>query len=145
MHFFPLLEFSFKHKQYFMGHDVWRLPEQFINRLGELSQGNLCTELADTVNRVQAIINSSDDHVWIITDQVMGVHSNTMAEQLLKGVKFRSLVHERLAGSSLSQVGTNVERRVLSSIPGIFAITEKEAFVELLTMDGKLDGIGFFW
>ena len=145
MHFFPSLRFISKYKQYFIAHDVWRLPPQFISRLGELSQGNLSTELAETVNGIENLINSSDDHVWVITNQGMAVHTKAMIERLSKGVKFRSLVPENVIGSSQIHIfSKNVERRVLSSIPGLFSMSEKEAFVSLLSMDGKVDGFGFF-
>jgi len=144
LHFFPSLEFIFKHKQYFLVHDVWKLPYQFISRLGEISQGTLCTEVAETVNRIENMMQSSDDYVWVITDQAMGVHSNVMAERISKGVKFRSLINESINPSQVRVFGKNVDRRVLSSIPAIVVITEKEAFVSLLSMDGKLDPSGFF-
>jgi len=145
LHFLPTFEFIFKHKQYFLVHDVWQLPPQFISRLGELSQGSLCTELAETVNRVEKMIQSSNDYVWVITDQVMSVHSNVMTERISKGVTFRSLIHKRLVKSSqINLFGKNVERRILSSIPGVVVITEKEAAIGLLTVDGKLSHSGFF-
>jgi len=145
LHFFPSFEFIFKYRQYFLVHDVWKLPYQFISRLGELSQGTLCTEVAETVNRIETMMHSSDDYVWVITDQAMTVHSNAMIERISKGVKFRSLIHERLIDSSQVRVfGKNVERRVLSSIPALVVITEKEAFFSLLSLDGKLDPSGFF-
>ena len=145
LHFFPSFDFIFKYRQYFLVHDVWQLPYQFISRLGELSQGTLCTEIAETVNRIENMMRSSEDHVWVITDQVMAVHSNVMTEQISKGVKFKSLIHERLIHSSQVKLfGKNVERRILASIPGLFSITEKEALVSLLAMDGKLSPSGFF-
>lgn len=145
LHFLPAFEFIFKHKQYFLVHDIWQLPPQFISRLGELSHGSLCTELAETVNRIEKMMRSSNDHVWVITDQVMSVHSNVMTERISKGVKFRSLIHERLIKSSQVKLfGNNVERRVLPSIPGVVVITEKEAAIGLLTMNGKMSHSGFF-
>jgi len=90
-------------------------------------------------------MQSSNDHVWVITDQVMTVHINAMTERILKGVKFRSLIHEKMILSSQVKLsGKNVERRVLSSIPGLVVITEKEALFALLTMDGQLTNSGFF-
>ena len=145
LHFFPPLEFLLKHKQYFISHDVWRLPPQFISRLGELSQGTLCTEMAEAVDRIENMMRSSEDHVWVITDQVMSVHSGVMIERLSKGVNFKSLIHERLVDSPQVRLfGENVDRKILSSIPGLFSITEKEALVALLSLDGKLDHVGFF-
>ena len=145
LHFLPALEFLFKHKQYFLGHDVWRLPSQFISRLGELSQGTLCTEMAGTADRIENMMCSSNNHVWVITDQVMSVHNNAIMDRISKGVKFRSLIHERLAQSSKVKLfGKNVERRAASSIPALVVITEKEAFIALLTTDGQLTHSGFF-
>ena len=145
MHFFPLYEFIFEYKQYFMVHDVFRLPNQFITRLGELSKGKLCTEIAETVNGIEHIMQSSEDYVFVITDQVMGVHDKVMEEKLSKGIKFRALIHERLVDPShVDAVGADVERRVLSSIPGLFTLSEKEAFFAFLSMDGRVDGTGFF-
>jgi len=145
LHFFPSLDFIFRHRQYFLEHDVWQLPSQFISRFGELSQGTLFTEMADTVNKIENMMQSSDDHVWTMTDQIMAVHENTMKDKLLKGIKLKSILHERLIGSSQVQAfSKNVERRVMASIPGLFTITEKEGFFALLSIDGKLSSSGFF-
>lgn len=145
LHFFPTLEFIQKHKQYLLIHDIWQFPKQFISRIGELSQGTLCMEVAEVVNKIENMMQSSNDHVWVITDQVMTVHINAMKERISKGVKFRSLIHERMLNSShVKLIGKNVERRVVSSIPALVVVTEKEAFVSLLTSDGKLDSSGFY-
>jgi len=144
LHFFPSFKFIFKHKQYFIAHDVWQLPPQFISRIGELSQGTMYTEMAETVNKIENMMRTSEDHVWVITDQVMAVHNNVMTERISKGVQFRSLIHERLINSPQIQLsGKNVDRKVLSSIPALFTMTEKEAYVALLSTDGKLDYAGF--
>lgn len=145
LHFFPCLEFISKYRGYFVVHDVWQLPPQFISRLGELSNGVLCNEIAETVNRLENMMRLANDYVWVITDQVMTVHSNVMIDQISRGVKFRSLIHERLIDSYQVRVfGENVERRVLSSIPALLVVTDKEAFVSLLALDKNIDHTGFF-
>jgi predicted transcriptional regulator len=145
IHFFPSLDFILRYRQYFLKHNVWELPSQFICRLGELSQATLFTEMADTVNKIEEMMQSSNDHVWTITDQIMAVHENTMREKISKGIKLRSIVHERLVQSSqVHAFGKNVERRVMTTVPGLFSITEKEGFFALLTTDGKLSSSGFF-
>ena len=45
------LEFTFEHKEYFLNHDVWRLPYQFVNRIGELSRSTLCMDTIENINR----------------------------------------------------------------------------------------------
>src|SRR3989304_5882919 len=47
------LEFISKYKDYFSTHDVMRLPIQFVNRLGELSHVNLCTDTIETLNKAE--------------------------------------------------------------------------------------------
>lgn len=145
LHFFPSLEFISKHRSYFVVHDVWQLPPQFISRIGELFEGVLCTEIAETVNKLENMMRSAEEYVWVITDQVMTVHSNVMIDQISRGVKFKSLIHERLISSSQVRVfGENVERRLLSSIPVLLVVTDKEAFVSLLDLDKKIAHTGFF-
>jgi predicted transcriptional regulator len=139
LHFFPSVKFISKHRNYFQDHDIWQLPYQFISRIGELSAGTFVDEVAEVVNRIEEMMKSSEDHVWVITDQVMGVHLEVMKERISKGIKFRSLIPPKLVGSTKFKLsGKNVETRVLSAIPGLFSITEKEALIALLSMDGKL-------
>jgi predicted transcriptional regulator len=144
LHFFPALEFIHKHKQYFQTHNIWQLPPQFISRLGELTQSTICTQMAESVNKIENIMRTAEDHVWVITDQIMSVHSYAMAEQIKKGIKLWSLVHERLVNSNQVQVfGQNVDRRIAPTIPALLVKTEKEALVALHCTDGKLDYSGF--
>lgn len=145
LHFLPGLEFIFKNKQYFSDSDLWKLPYHFINRIGELSSGYLCNEVSETVNKIETMMKESNEFVWVLTDQAMTVHSDVMLERTAKGVKFRSLIHERLIESSQVRVfGKNVERRLLQVIPALVVITEKEGFFSLLDINGKIAPKGFF-
>ena len=145
MHFFSSYNYIFRNKQYFLNHDIWRLPPQFINRLGELSQGTLCTDIAEIVNGVDRIMRLSEEYVLVITDQVMGFHRNVMDEQVSRGIKFKALIHERMVDPANRQATPeNEERRVVSTIPGLFVATEKEALVSFLSLDGKVSTSGYF-
>lgn len=144
LHFFPTLEFISKHRQYFLTHDVWRLPSQFISRLGELNGGALCSEIAETVNNIEKMMQTAEEFVWVLTNQAMTSHTNVMIEQVSKGVKFRSLIQENINSNQVRVFGKTVERRVLPSIPALVVITDKEAFLSLLSVDGKIVHSGFF-
>ena len=142
----PTLEFVFRQKKYFLDHDIWKLPRPLIARLGDLSGADLKTELAENVNRLEEMTMSSEEYVCSMTDQNISSLSHAMAERLQKGVKFRSIIHEKMIGTPLVQLtsGKNVERRVLPDIPGILVMTEKEACVSLFLFDGKTDYAAFF-
>lgn len=90
-------------------------------------------------------MRSAEEYVWVLTDQAMSVHNNVMIDQVAKGIKFRSLIHERMLNSTQIRVsGKAVERRLLSSIPALVVKTDKEAFFSLLALDGTLQHSGFF-
>lgn len=145
IHIMPFFHLIYRYKKYFLEYDVWQLPDEFISRLGDLSEGVLYEEIAKTVNRIESMMRSSEDYVYVITDQVMNVHGKAMDEQLLKGVKFRSIVHEKLLESPQVPVFSgDVETRTLPSIPGLLVLTEKEAFFSILTTDGRISHSGFY-
>lgn len=44
-------EFVFRHKEYFLSHDIWKLPPQFVNRIGEFSKTNLIMDVMESINK----------------------------------------------------------------------------------------------
>lgn len=145
LHFFPSLEFISQYRAYFLNHDIWRLPSQFISRIGELNGSTLCEEIAAVIDRIGNMMSSAEEYVWVLTDQAVNAHSSVMVDQVAKGIKFRSLIHERMLNSSQVRVfGKSVERRVMPSIPALVVKTDKEAFFSLLALDGTLQHSGFF-
>ena len=132
------LEFVFKHKEYFLTHDIWRLPYQFVNRLGELSQTNLRTDTMESINKVEQILGEAEQYVWGLGEgrftEAMGTIAN---EQTRKGVEYKIL--SPLPPAKLK----SMENRTLSEIPAVFALTEKEAVISFPLIGGKMDYAGF--
>jgi hypothetical protein len=58
------LEFVFRHQEYFLTHDIWRLPYQFVNRLGELSQTSLRTDTMESISKAEQILREAEQYVW---------------------------------------------------------------------------------
>jgi predicted transcriptional regulator len=144
LHFMPMFSFFVKNKAYFLDHDVWQIPPEFVSRLGELSEGVLVEELAEIVNRIENMMRSAEEYVYVITDQVMNVHSRVMEEQTSKGIKFRSIAHVKLVNPQAKKYQGDVETRFLESIPGLLVVTEKEGFFALISGDGRLSHSGFY-
>lgn len=140
------MEFAFKNKQYFSEHNVWQLPTSFVNRLGELSQSVLVNELIEDMVRWEELIKAAEEHVWVMTPQVMPALSRATGERLVKGIKLRSLLSEQLSETSktYAQKGQHVERKFLSDIPAIIIVTEKEGSVSFPLLNGQIHHAGFF-
>ncbi len=146
LHLSASSEFIFKHREYFLNHDVSCLPHQFVNRIGELSQTELTTDTIENFNRVGKMFSEAEEFVWAIGEQALESAGRTVNEKTSKGVKFRFLTPERLLLANVSPPATaqNVEVRSLSDIPAIMAITDKEAVVCLRLIGGGVDYAGFY-
>ena len=132
------LDFVFKHREYFLTHDLWRLPYQFVNRIGELSKTNLRTDTMESINKTEQILREAEQYVWGVGEgrftEAMGTIAN---EQTRKGVEYKIL--SPLPPGKLQ----SMENKTLSEIPAIFVLTEKEAVICFRLIGGKMDYAGF--
>jgi predicted transcriptional regulator len=142
----PALEVTNRNKDYFLNHDLWRLPPAFVSRIGELSGAALCMDTIENINRAARLVADAEKYVWGLGDKALDSIGVTMAESLKKGVKFRFMFHESLLAQYkpvLSELKM-VEKRTLTSIPAMVFCTEKEAALSLYNMEGRMDYAGFY-
>jgi len=137
----PSLDFTFRHKAYFLNHDISRLPYQFVNRIGELSGGTLCIDSIENLNRSVQDIKEAENYVWVMGEKALESYGPAMQELVSKGIHFRFLFSDGLIPNYHSVPGEAplVERRTLTTIPGIIFCTEKKAGVCLRSTDGRMD------
>jgi predicted transcriptional regulator len=141
------LEFASKHKEYFSTHDITRLPIQLVNRLGELWQSKLIMDTVETLNKAQRAFMEAEEYGWGIAEGTIPEQMGPiMAERIQKGVKLRFLIPETRLPTNASPPPPvkNVEMRVLSDLPAIVVLTEKEGAVCFRQVGGRVDYSGFF-
>jgi predicted transcriptional regulator len=132
------LEFVFKHKQYFLEHDVWRLPPQFVIRIGELSQTNLVMGMMESTAKSSQMISGAQRYMWGVSPEPLPQPLDAIAKQIPKGVEYKFLSPQPPARLP------NLENRTLNDIPAIMALTEKEAGISFRFIEGRVDYAGFF-
>jgi predicted transcriptional regulator len=88
------LEFVYKHDDYFLTHNLTRIPQPFVDRLGELSKGTLVADLITDLARWEALLTTAKDHIWVMTPRAMGHLTRISAEKLSEGIKIRSIMNE---------------------------------------------------
>jgi len=142
----PSLELIIKQKQYFLEHDIWQLPPEFIHRIGELNGATLSSDIPANLNRVEEMIKVADEYLWTLSGQVLAAHSRAMVERCQRGLRFRSIHSIELMQSEIQYPGLEhrIERRYMKKIPGIIVVTEKEAVIALPYLNGKPDYAAFF-
>jgi predicted transcriptional regulator len=140
-------QFVSKYKDYFSTHDVMRLPIQFVNRLGELSQGTLNMDTIENLNRSERAFTEAEQYGWGIAEGTIPERMGPIMEgQIRKGVKLRFLIPESRLPTSVNPPTPmkNLEVRGLSDLPAIVVFTEKEGAVCFRQVGGKVDYAGFF-
>lgn len=141
----PSLEFAIKHKQYFLNHNIWKLPSSFIFRLGELSQGVLLTEMGEVMIRWEELIKAAEEHLWVMTPQRIPSLVRVIEERHSKGVKLRYINTEQLSLTYPNILTEHrVERRIFNNFDFGILAAEKEAMLALPFMDGTPNPSGFF-
>ena len=140
------VEFTFSHKEYFVNHDVWRLPYQFVNRLGELSRSTLCLDTIENINRAGHLFSEAEKYAWAMGEKVLESLGPAMAKPVSKGVKFRFMGYDSSL-PNFSQVPgqtPQIELRILTDVPTIIVYTEKEACICLPSTEGRMDYAAFY-
>jgi predicted transcriptional regulator len=133
------LEFAFKHKEFLLTHDIWRLPYEFVNRIGELSQTNLMTDTMEGISKTEQVLREAQQYVWGFGEGRFTEAMNTIAnEHVRKGLEYKIL--SPLPPAKLQ----NLENRTLTELPAVFALTEKEAVICFRLIGGRADYAGFF-
>jgi predicted transcriptional regulator len=142
------IAFIYKHDDYFLTHDVTRIPLPFVNRLGELSQATLVADLIVDLARWEALLRSAQDHIWVMTPRAMEHLTRVSAEKLSEGLKIRSIMNEENRNSEVSLPSSkNAERKLIQEVPVIMIISEKEATVSFPSTraDGTADFASAFF
>ena len=144
LHLCSSFEFASKHREYFLTHDVWRLPMQFVNRLGELSQTKLIMDAMENINMGEQMFIEAEQYAWGLAEgRVPELMDPIMDEKIRKGLKLKMLIPESDLSTVPAMKTPNVELRGISDIPAIIGITEKEATICFRFIGGRLDYAGF--
>ena len=143
------LQLVFKESEYFLTHDVWRLPTRFIDTFGALSGATLQVETIDALNRGLQVLKEAKEYFWGMGESHGLTDSAAIiTEQASKGIKFRFIGPKSAAQPSQSPpsaVSRSFDVRNLDgSIPALVLLNEHMAAFCLRSVNGKLDYAGFF-
>jgi predicted transcriptional regulator len=139
-------EFAFKFKQCLLTRNVWRIPDEFIERLGELSNATLSINAIEMVNNAEQLILGTEEYLWMIGERPLSFLGAKVAEMLQKGITVRFMFDEscRKFYENIPDVRGVIEKRVIPVIPAILIINEKFAGINILSIDGRADNAIFY-
>jgi predicted transcriptional regulator len=144
LHLCSSFEFASKHREYFLSHDVWRIPLQFLNRLGELSQTSLIMDSMENINRGERMFIDAEQYAWGLAEgRIPELMDPIMDQKIAKGLQVKMIIPEADLSTVPALKIPNVEVRGISDIPVILGITEKGATVCFRFIGGRVDYAGF--
>ncbi len=133
-------EFVVKFKQCLVSRDLWRLPYQFIERLGELSEANLITDVSEMMNSFENIILGAEKFLFFIGRKPIRSLSVKAGKPVEKGVPLKLLFDEENRDYYRNYVGNKYfEMRAIPTVPAIMVVSEKCATINLLSLDNRQD------
>lgn len=144
LHLSSNLEFVHLHKEYFSTHDVWGLPGEFVDRLGELSGASLNMDVMENMNVISRIAAEAQEYIWMGGMERPPVLGPLLAKAIPR-VKGRLLLLDRfLPEQQLApEVAQGIECRGIDALPVNFLITEREAGLSFPFLGGRADYAGF--
>lgn len=141
----PALDFVSLNREYFRSHDLSSVPQEFVERIGELS-GSVFGETVGTVFRhSEEVLEGAEKHAWFLADHA--VFSIGSIARLLRGKDISvSIVVSDVepaeadhSEEALKQLGNRLEIRLAPKVPVALAMNEKVAGVAFPGMKGKVD------
>jgi len=143
-----LISFNFllDNTDYFLGHDVYCLPYEFINRLGELAEAEFCKEAMSGFNRVRKMIFEAKECIWTMAEQVDTSHVKPTQEKVANGLDFKFIMQQSLAKTFENAKDAEILQgsRYIEQVPVTLVINENEATVVFRRLDGVMDYMGLF-
>jgi predicted transcriptional regulator len=146
MQFSHSFEFALKFRQCLLTRNIWRMPPQFIDRLGELYEVTLSTDSLEMVNNIDLLISNSEKYLWIIGERPLGFVGTKIGEQVQKGLTIRLMFDEsnRKLFENVPDIKGILEKRVIPIMPATLVLNEKFAGVNMLSIDGRTDNAVFY-
>jgi predicted transcriptional regulator len=141
------LNFLTTNSEYFQEYDVSAIPEQFIDRLGELEKSTCVEETFKNLEEGEERIREAEEFVWILSNDVLSNTIPVLMEKTKKPFDLRIILPEgKFPPENLSRLpATNgsIHKRTLPKVDVLDVMTEKYAVFCLPNRKGRIDYTGF--
>jgi predicted transcriptional regulator len=149
----PSMKFLMQNREYFLSHDISSLPLEFMERLGELQEGEHSDNVGSVIAHLQQVVQGAEEYIWLMADHRLGNQ-----EYVTKSGKLES--NSRITWRVILPASSNINWAEVRRTAGIhkgrieyhfstdiiagIAMNEKIAGVTFPGAMGKLDFNGGF-
>ena len=159
MRLVPGYHFLIKNSEYFMTRDLSLIPDNFMARVGELSEAVLVNDVMVTILDTEVMLMEAEEYACLMSNQmVMSLYEPLLAASdrgvttkvmRPKGWRLTDDVVEKVGIGILREITKhiyqgNITQKELSVIPAFMAYSEKQvAALSFARLDGGIDYLGF--
>jgi len=150
------LRFLFKNREYFTTHTTNELPRQFESSLGMLENCEPIKDVMVAFRTVEEMISKAEEHVWILTNQILASTIPYLVSALERGAEFRLTMQKNytptkniidlVSNPAFAKAARNhkMDFRFLDKIPIFICLSEREvSALAFPDINGNLDYTGF--
>jgi predicted transcriptional regulator len=148
--------FLFQNRNYFLTHSLQSLPKQFQHSIGMLEDCELEEDVMITFRNIEETIANAQDHIWILTNQVLASSIPYLVQAIQQGSEFRLLMPMNFEPTkSIRELVNNpvfekavrtrkLDCRFVDKLGAFLCLSDKEvAAVGFPNLEGKFDYSGF--
>ncbi len=141
----PSLEFLCKHREYFLTHDLSRIPEEFIYRIGELNSSRQAPDTFTAIRYTEIVIGESREYVWIITEQILVSALQSIPGKISENISFKIIIPYKLKPPPGAEILEKIKLdvRYIDRIDVALILNEKRACIAFPRLSGEIDYRGF--
>jgi len=155
----PGYRFLNKNSKYFVTRDLSPLPDEYVQRIGELTESEQVDDVLVSLFDIELMVKEAEEYIYIIIDQMIMNLYEPLINATERGVIFKEIrptgwklpdgVVERLDKELLITARRKVEKgqviqKELEKIPLFLALSEKTvASLSFNDLDGEIDYLGF--
>ena len=141
-------EFTSRHREYFMKHDLSVIPLPFIHRLGELEDSTYTSDVMQIVYDIQKMVEDSEAYMYRITDRYLFNLVPAISDSIKRGVDFKLI--EEVEVNYTETYDQDILRKmvpgavhIIVDAPVFLAMNEKDASIGFRIVNGRFDYLGF--
>jgi predicted transcriptional regulator len=143
LRFSSFFEFIHKNREYLSTHNIRNIPDQFLDRIGELSYADFNPNSMSNINAAERITREAEKYMWGGgVEQPLNIRA-AVKENIPKGIKYRFLFPERFIPRETALPIQVAEWRSSEELPANFCMNEREAGISFSYIDGRVDYTSF--
>ena len=136
----PSLGFISQHRKYFLTHDVSSIPQEFVLRIGELSENSYVDHVANVLTECQHLLGMAEQYFYWIVDQPLPWSiKRSFPDSVTTKVILQTDISPDGYRLARDMLGAKAEMRFADRVKVSFAVNEKMAGICFPGMDGRPD------